>query len=190
MQIMYFVMRSVSAYHWDFSFVAYFSITLNFISLDNIIRTNPMFFAPALFIMTGIMLVMIILGVIVGIRAGWGEKVPLLVKIATPILNFFLYLFKTILAIPILVVILISLLPAISRLYKITVISLSTSIFLGCFLLAAFLLVELYILCIYREPNPFSELPHAGETFFKGLIWLMFKVFLVVLELLDITGAW
>jgi hypothetical protein len=116
MQLTYFVMRSVSDYHWNFSFVAYFSILLNFISLDNIIRTNPAFFAPALFIIAGIMFVMIILGVLVALRAGRGEKVSLLVKIGTPILNLFLYLFKTILAIPVLIVTLIGLVPKITSL--------------------------------------------------------------------------
>ena len=187
MQLTYFVMRSVSDYHWNFSFVAYFSVLLNFISLDNIIRTYPSSFTPALFIISAIMLFIIILAVIVAVRAERGEKVPLLVKIGTPILNLFFYLFKTVLAIPVLVVTLMSLVPKITNLYDITI-SLSLSIFLGSFLLIAFLLVELYILYIFREPNPFSELPHAGETFFKGLIWLMFKVFIVVMELLDEQG--
>lgn len=140
MQLVYIFLRSVNEYQWNFSSMAYVSVLLNFMSLDNILRNNPAIFVAVLLCAIAIMSVMVGLGVIVGVYAG-EERVPTMVRVAIPILNLFLYLFKTVLAIPLLVIALISLVPQISNAFKITTISVGISALVGIFLIITFILV-------------------------------------------------
>lgn len=38
--------------------------------------------------------------------------------------------------------------------------------------------------------NPFSPLPYSGETFLKGVLWLIFKFILVLYSLVDISSSY
>lgn len=148
------------SYHWNFSFVAYFSIFVNYTVVDSNIRLSSLIFAPLIYLIAISLLLVIILGILIGVQAGWGKKMPLFIKILIPILNIFLYFFKSILTIPTLQIIFICLSPK-----AVTSLGLAyDSIYLvfGSLILIFFLMVEIYIITFYRESNPFSDMQHAG----------------------------
>ena len=163
MQITYFVMRVQNSYHWNFSFVSYLSIFINYTVVDSNIRINNGIFDPILNIIAISLFLVIGLGVIIGFQAGWGKKMPLFIKIIIPVLNLLLFLFKYILAIPTLQVIFICFSPsALINLNIATEANISIYITFGSLILLCFLLVSIYTIIFYRKSNPFSEIQHAG----------------------------
>lgn len=120
MEMTYFLMRAFGSYHWNYSVVGYFSMLLNFISLDQLFRNTPSLFAPILIASLVIFIVMVSLSIIVSFHSGWGKKSHYLIKFATSVLYVFLYFLKTILIIPILNIIFIALLPTLAQDYQIT----------------------------------------------------------------------
>lgn len=163
MQFTYFVMRVQNSYHWNFSFISYLSIFINYTVVDSNIRTHTGIFDPLLSIIAISLFLVIALAVIIGVQAGWGKKMPLFIKILIPVLNLLLYLFKYILAIPTLQVIFICFSPkALTSLSIATDVNISIYIIFGSLILLCFLLVNIYIIVFYRESNPFSEMQHAG----------------------------
>lgn len=150
MQITYFVMRmETNDYHWNFSVVSYFSIFLNYTVVDNNLKINPGLFGPFLYVMVVGLMVVLGLGLVIGVHAGWGKKMPMFVKILIPVLNVMACLFKTLLTIPAMQLIFICFSPTASTLLKLTV---DTSIqqALGTLILLSFLLVKIYILVFFR----------------------------------------
>lgn len=150
MQITYFVMRmETNDYHWNFSVVSYFSIFLNYTVVDNNLKINPELFGPFLYVMVVGLMVVLGLGLVIGVHAGWGKKMPMFVKILIPVLNVMACLFKTLLTIPAMQLIFICFSPTASTLLKLTV---DTSIqqALGTLILLSFLLVKIYILVFFR----------------------------------------
>lgn len=157
MQLTYFVMRVQDSHNWNFSFVGYFSIFINYTVVDGNIRADSSFFNPILYLIIFALFLVITLGVVIGVQAGWGIKINLLVKIIIPVLNVLLYLFKCILTIPTLQVIFICLSPnALQSLNIATESKNSIYISMGILVLVSFLLVKTYIITFYRESNPFS----------------------------------
>jgi len=157
MQLTYFAMRVQDSYHWNFSFVGYFSMFVNYTVVDGNIRFNNSFFNPFLHLIIFALFLVITLGVVIGVQAGWGKKINLLVKIIIPVLNVLLYFFKYILTIPTLQVIFICLSPnALQSLNIATESKNNIYIALGTLVLVSFLLVKIYIVTFYRESNPFS----------------------------------
>jgi hypothetical protein len=121
MQMIYFLMRDANQEnHWNYSVVGYFSIVLNLISLDSLLAKNPSFFSSALFFAVSCFLTIFILSIIVAWNSGWGKKVLFIVKIWTPAIYIFLYLMKTILVLPISILIAISILPQAAQSYSIS----------------------------------------------------------------------
>jgi hypothetical protein len=59
-------------------------------------------------------------------------------------------------------------------------------IFLGVFV---FLMVA-YVLIFFRDANPFSELPYAGESLRKGCLLMAVKAVMVAYALLDVQGLY
>lgn len=150
MQITYFVMRmETNDYHWNFSVVSYFSIFLNYTVVDSNLKINPGLFGPFLYVMVVGLMVVLGLGLVIGVHAGWGKKMPTFVKILIPVLNVMACLFKTLLTIPAMQLIFICFSPTASTLLKLTV---DTSIqqALGTLILLSFLLVKIYILVFFR----------------------------------------
>jgi hypothetical protein len=141
--------------------MGYVTMFINFISLDQALKTSPGLYLPALFTVTGVLITILVLAVLVGVHAGWGKKVPTVVKLATPVLNFLLYLFKTLLAVPVLTVMFVSLVPYIYNQFKMSPMG-AASYSLGIFILIALVVIYSYVLTIFRETNPFSNLPYAG----------------------------
>lgn len=149
MQLVYFVMRVQNSYHWDFSFVAYFSAFVNYTVADSNIRQNVAIFEPLLYIITVALLSVIVIGVIIGVQAGWGKKIPIYVKVLIPILNVSLYFFKYVLAIPTFQIIFICFSP---RAFATLNLGESSSFYVafGLLVLICFLMVSVYIITFYR----------------------------------------
>ena len=121
MQMVYFLMRDANQEnHWNYSVVGYFSIVLNLISLDSLLAKNPGFFSSVLFFAVSCFLAILLLSIIVAWNSGWGKKVHFIVKLSTPAIYIFLYLMKTILVLPISILIAISILPQAAQSYNIT----------------------------------------------------------------------
>lgn len=108
-------------YHWNFSVVSYFSIFLNYTVVDSNLKINPSLFGPFLYVMVVSLMIALVLGVVIGVHAGWGKKMPMLVKILIPILNVMACLFKTLLTIPAMQLVLICFSPTASAILKLTV---------------------------------------------------------------------
>ena len=119
--MVYFLMRDANQEnHWNYSVVGYFSIVLNLISLDSLLAKNPGFFSSVLFFAVSCFLAIFLLSIIVAWNSGWGKKVHFIVKLSTPAIYIFLYLMKTILVLPISILIAISILPQAAQSYNIT----------------------------------------------------------------------
>jgi hypothetical protein len=149
MQLTYFVMRVQVSYHWNFSFVAYLSIFINYTAADSNIRMNSIIFNPLLYLITLLLLLVVGLGVVIGVQAGWGKKMPLIIKFLIPILNIFLYFFKYILTIPTLQIIFICFSPKAQATLNI---GNDSGIYLafGSLILICFIMVKIYIITFYR----------------------------------------
>lgn len=107
-------MRAIdSEYHWDFSFIVFVSVFLNLISLDQLFQSNPTIFLPIFYGTFSLILIITVLAIVISANSGWSKRTPFMVKFFTPVVCTFLYLLKTILIIPILDIILISLIPSI-----------------------------------------------------------------------------
>jgi hypothetical protein len=59
---------------------------------------------------------------------------------------------------------------------------------MGLFLGLLVVLESAYVLVFFREANPFSELPYAGETILKGFFWAVMKVLMAIYALIDLRG--
>ncbi len=151
MQLIYFVMRAQNSYHWNFSFISYLSIFINYTVADSNIRMSNAIFDPLLNVIAVSLFLVITLGFVIGVQAGWGKKMPLAIKILIPLLNMLLYLFKYIFTIPTLQVIFICLSPkALKTLDITTEINTSIYIVLGSLVLLCFLSIKIYIIMFYR----------------------------------------
>ena len=155
LQLIYFLMRGINEYHWDFSFFVFFSVFLNLISLDQLFRSSPSLFIPIFYAVFIIVLLILVLALAISVNSGWSKKSPSLVKFFTPIVCTFLYLFKTVLLIPILDIVLIAIIPSIASNLQIIDITLSEQL-MGGLLAVLVLIIEGYVLTAFREPNPFS----------------------------------
>lgn len=112
--MIYFVMRPLDGYHWDYSFMVFFSVFLKIISLDQLFRSNPAIFIPVFYTSFVTITIILVLAALVAANSGWSKKAPFLVKFVTPVVCTFLYLFKTVLVIPVLNVVFVSIIPSIS----------------------------------------------------------------------------
>lgn len=96
-----------------------------------------------------IFIVMVSLAIVVALNTGWGRKTHYLIKFATSVLYIFCYFLKTILIIPVLNIVFLSLLPALADDYKITM-GRGEMIMFGSVLAVLVLICEIYILVILR----------------------------------------
>ena len=174
-------------YHWNFSVVSYFSIFLNYTVVDSNLKINPSLFGPFLYVMVVSLMVVLALGVVIGVHAGWGKKMPMFVKIMIPVLNVMAYLFKTLLTIPAMQLVFICFSQSASTLLKLTV-DPGIQQALGTLILLSFLLVKAYILIFFREINPFSDLQHAGESVFRSTLIFIIKILLSLYSIMDINN--
>lgn len=189
LQIIYFLMRGINEYHWDFSFIVFISVFLNMISIDQLLRSTPSLFILIFYAAFIVIVIILVLSVIISVTSGWGTKSSFVAKFCSPIVSTFLYLFKTILVIPILDIALVALIPSVASNLNIQDITGSIR-FMGGLLTLFIIIIQGYLLTAFREPNPFCELPFAGESFLKGFLWFCFKVFLVLYSLFDLQGHW
>lgn len=150
MQMVYFLMRSRNQdYHWNYSVVGYFSMAINLISLDSLFKSDPGLFSTVLLIGASGFFAIMLLSVLVAWYSGWGEKTPFIIKLSTPVLYIFFYLLKTILIIPILTLILISIVPQASQSYNIDMQS-HVTYTVALLFLALFLVAISYTLFMLR----------------------------------------
>ena len=77
-----------------------------------------------------------------------------------PLVNFSLYLFKTIFQIPILTVIYISLMTSYKQ--TIGVDTGSMGVLMGVLNLLLFIVIQIYLITSFKDSNPFSDLIDAG----------------------------
>jgi type III secretory pathway component EscU len=88
------------------------------------------------------------------------KRPPSILKSIFPLINFSLYLFKTIFQIPIMTVIFISLMTSYKQ--NIGVDTGSLGVLLGVLNLILFIIMQLYLITSFKDSNPFSDLIHAG----------------------------
>lgn len=134
---------------------------MNYISIDYLIESTPGIFIS---ISVGLLVLMVLTIVVMGLL-GWRlyvEKKPSsFMKSVFTMVNFSLYLFKTILQIPVINVILI----AFSGEYKKNLgISGSSGVdvLIGVINLILFIMIQVYLTTSFKDCNPFSDLIHSG----------------------------
>lgn len=190
LQIIYFLMRPITEIHWNFSFLSFFSIAVNTISVDELIKNHPEFFQSILYLCLAVFVAIAILLLLVSTKKVETNeaKISQLVKGCASILAGAIMALKTILIIPIANIIIVSITPSIAKQLNVSL-SLQASIY-AYFLTVLFVLVLIYTIYFFRENNPFSQLPYAGESIQKSILWTSFKIALVCYGLLDLDGAY
>ena len=187
LQIMYFLMRAVHDYHWDFSFLVFFNIFLNHISWDQLFKLYPSIFLPTFYSVMVMLFIIVAMMVIITKYAGWGKQIPNWVKPLVSIVGIFFFMFKTVLIIPLLNIICIANGPSIAKELGISGVNAFVEA-LGALLAVMVLVFMIYVLVFFRKENPFSDFPSTGETITKGFFWQLSKLIMVVYVLLDVQG--
>ena len=103
---------SLTAHNNSDSILSMLAAILKYISFDALIQLNPAIFAPLLYALFSILVMILALAVLIGIHSDWNKKAPYLINMFTPIVCYFLYLFKTVLFIPLLKIIGITIIPS------------------------------------------------------------------------------
>lgn len=155
--------------------------------MDSNLKINPSLFGPFLYMMVVTLLLVLALGVVIGVHAGWGKKMPLFVKMLIPALNVMVCLFKSLLAIPAMQLVFICFSPTATTLLNLKV-DPGIQQALGTLILFTFLMVKIYILIFFRETNPFSDMQHAGESVLRGMLIFTIKIIFSLYSILDLNN--
>ena len=134
---------------------------MNYISIDYLIQSTPGIFIS---ISVGLLVLMVLTIVVMGLL-GWRlyvEKKPSsFMKSIFTMVNFSLYLFKTILQIPVINVILISFSTQYKKNLGISGSS-GVDVLIGVINLILFIMIQIYLTTSFKDCNPFSDLIHSG----------------------------
>ncbi len=61
-------------------------------------------------------------------------------------------------------------------------------VLIGVLNLLLFITIQLYLITSFQDCNPFSDLVHAGESYTKGFMALLYKVVFTLYLVLDPKG--
>ncbi len=114
------------------------------------------------------------------------KRPPSIFKSIFPLVNFSLYMFKTILQIPVMTIIFISFVGSYKQ--ALGVDQGGLSIMIGIFNLLIFIIIQLYLITSFKDCNPFSDLIHAGESITKSVSNLGYKFVFTLYLALDPHG--
>jgi hypothetical protein len=109
-----------------------------------------------------------------------------IMKSIFPLVNFSLYLFKTILRVPILTLVYISFMASYQQALKVEPGFLG--VLIGVLNLLLFIVMQVYLITSFQDSNPFSDLIHAGESYTKALTKLLYQVVFTLYLALDHHG--
>jgi hypothetical protein len=109
-----------------------------------------------------------------------------IMKSVFPLVNFSLYLFKTIFRVPILTLVYISLITSYQQALKVETGFLG--VLIGVLNLLLFIAMQVYIITSFQDCNPFSDLIHAGESTTKAITKLLYQVIFTLYLALDHHG--
>jgi hypothetical protein len=124
MQMIYFL--SLTAHNNSGSILSMLAALLKYISVDALIQLDHAIFTPLLYASFSILVMILALAVLIGIHSDWNKRAPYPINIFTPVVCYFLYLFKTVLFIPLLKVIGIAVTPSIAAALSIPGVSVIT----------------------------------------------------------------
>ena len=186
LQIIYYLMRAVQQTHWNYSFLTFFNVLIKHLTLDRFFSHDQQIFASIFISFFVVTVLVTATAICIGFKAGWGKDNSGLVKVFTPFLSVILFMIKTILFIPMANLLCIANVPSVAHSVNVELTPVIQA--LGAILAVLVVGIMGYILIFLRETNPFSQIPNAGETFFKGLLWQTFKLSMVVNSLLDYKG--
>lgn len=161
MQIIHFVFREQIHGEWNSTVFKYTQMVINYISIDYLIENNPSIAiginAVVFFIMA---FVLIIMGLMM-VQLGKDKKLSSILKSIVPFVNFSLFLFKTILQIPVMIIILASFLGRFQTSLNMSSPNMMNIPFASVNLLL-FIVISLYLVTSFKDSNPFTDLIHAG----------------------------
>ena len=93
LQIIYFLMRAINnEYHWNFSFLVFVSMFLNFVSVDQLFKSSPELFKPIFYGLVIVIVVVYLMAILISGMSGWGKRPPFIIKLFAQILSTFCYL--------------------------------------------------------------------------------------------------
>ena len=134
---------------------------INYISIDYLIENNPEIAiginAVVFFIMAFVLIIMALMMV----QLGKDKKISSILKSIVPFVNFSLYLFKTILQIPVMIIILASFLGSFQASLNMSAPNIMNMPFAALNLIF-FVAISLYLITSFKDSNPFTDLIHAG----------------------------
>ena len=158
-------------------------MAINYISVDYLVESNPTMFTSINVGVFAIMLITILVMVLFAWQLRSDKKPTSIVKSIFPLLNFTLYIYKTVLQIPIIVTILISL----NSSYKVKfgISESGVQILLGVLNIILFTLIQLYLITSFKDCNPFSDLIHAGENYTKSAVAVLYKLSFALYMVVD-----
>lgn len=105
---------------------------------------------------------LVIFMVFTGYKFSVSKKRSTILKAILPAIGFCLYLFKTILQIPVLILILSTFIPSFQQGMNVSNNSSGLSIMLGIIILIFCGIIQVYLITSFKDNNPFSELIHSG----------------------------
>lgn len=111
LQIIHFAFRDQIHGEWNSTVFKYAQLIINYISLDYLIFKNPSFFLTLSIFMCQIMIIVVFIMLFLGWSLAKSKMLPSMFRNLIALLNICLYLFKTVLQIPIIIVILGSFMP-------------------------------------------------------------------------------
>jgi len=151
MQIIYVFMRIQEDPYWNFSFVKYFSVFVNFTAMDRILyKLYPNVLLPLLIGLNAMGVLIFVAAILVVKYSGWNCKLPLPVRLSVQLLNYWFYLFKTILLIPIITLITVSLIPNVYNGFGFDSPYSILILLMGILLTIIFIVSQLYLLLLFR----------------------------------------
>ena len=161
MQIIHFVFRQQIHGEWNSTVFKYTEMIINYISIDYLIENNPSIAvginAVVFFIMA---FVLIIMGLMM-VQLAKDKKLSSILKSIVPFVNFSLYLFKTVLQIPVMIIILASFVGTFQKSLNMSSPNAMNTPF-AALNLVLFVAISLYLITSFKDSNPFTDLIHSG----------------------------
>jgi hypothetical protein len=156
LQIIHFVFRDQFQKEWSSPIFNYIKLAINYISFDYLISSNPGIYTVMLIMVFSFLLLIVASMVFIGYKFSAKSKRSTILKAVLPPISFCLYLFKTILQIPTIILILSAFIPVFREDMNVTNNSSGLSVMFGIFIMLMFAFIQVYLITSFKDNNPFS----------------------------------
>jgi hypothetical protein len=161
---------------------------VKYLAIDFFIAQNPTIFMPVSIGIFSLMFLTLLAMVLFGWKLRLEKRPNSIMKSVFPLINFSLYLFKTIFRGPVLILVYISFMTPLQQALKVELGFLG--VLIGALNLILYIVIQVYLITSFGDCNPFSDLIHAapGGPPSKGFINLLFTVMFTLYVAFDPPG--